>query len=331
MKSKQKHQYQTLFDGKDIRVKYFGGGASRALVTFTKWAAKPPAKPVFPSLAKAGGMSFIGFQSLRNHRWQTEELPEACARVQELLGADCDVTTFGMSMGATGAVLAAQFLPTNRVVAVAPRPVPPPDLKAVDQPEDDDQVYRNVLRHPREAQARMIIPLRPWARPDTDCSILFDPFHDIDRPFVSLIRERCGEIDRWPLAFSGHMVLSRLKTAGVMRQFTTEMLINGDKHAARQIYRDARHRLGLHLYHLGMRQIGQQKGRFPSAVVGLSEYLTERYGPNVQWVERMAEANASMKKYDKAAAAYDLCYRVSGRKKFSRLSHKLQIMASRRA
>jgi pimeloyl-ACP methyl ester carboxylesterase len=321
-KRKRSYSFRKLFDGEDIRVFYFGEDKARVMMTFTRWANSPPGNLVSPTVAHVGGLGFVGFAALKNHRWQTPELPAAFEAVNKVFGDGKSITTFGVSMGGTGAVLASQFIGVEKIVAVSPRPAPAP-RPFVSGLTLEEAIHNNPLHDPHGSLKDMIIPLAPSINNLTETNILYDPFFKLDLPFIDIIEEARGKVIRWPLPFAGHTPLQELKLAGLNRQFMTQMFIDDDFDAARDTYRQARSKSGLFEFQKGVRMEHRSDRRDQEKYIAFLTSLLERYGNNVLWLEERAEAFRQMHDYVHCVSDYQTCFELTKRKKFSKLIFKV--------
>ncbi|MFN3313496.1 MAG: hypothetical protein ACK46Q_08515 [Hyphomonas sp.] len=328
MKESRPYAFSKIYEGKDIRVFYFGMENERILMTFTQWANKPPRKPFYPTVAHVAGMGFIGFVSLRNHRWQTPELPEAFDAIKKILRSNHSITTFGVSMGGTGAIFASQFIDVKRVIAVAPRPTSAPSSN-LELGDEESASFASEVASPFEAQERMIIKLSQNISDRTEINILYDPFYKVDTPFVEIIEAARGKVKRWPLPFANHTPLLELKQSGLLREFTQKAIVDNDINGAHALYRRARYENGLFSYNASLRRncLQLRKNR-PQHFDVLNNHISS-YGPNYTWLEARAAFLAFEKKYLLAARDYEHCETLTGRKKFAKLAEKMRAAHTR--
>lgn len=323
MKKPKPYSLSKIYEGEDIRVVAFGLEKKRVLMTFTQWANKPPRKPFYPTAAHAAGLGFVGFVSLRNHRWQTQELPDAFSAARKLLAPEQSITTFGVSMGGTGAIFASQFLDVKRVIAVAPRPtsVPPASLELGDE---EAAAFGNEVSDPYGAQERMIVKLGPNKRAETEINILYDPFYKTDTPFVDIIEAARGTIRRWPFPFANHTPLQELKLSGLLRDFTRKAILEDDIDGAWDIYRRARYEGGLFSYNAALRRESLDARQNHSRHIDVLNSHISTYGPSSTWLEARAGLLALEKKHLQAAKDYEHCETLTGRKKFQKLASRMR-------
>lgn len=220
---------QIIYDGADIRVVMRGAERSRMLVAFSHWAARPPHKPVLPTMAADFGMGYACFLAKRNHWWQTRDFPAACAALAEKLTLDIALEGFGASMGGAGAMLAAQYLPMQRLLAAVP-------LIYVDPAWAPWETrFQQVVE-----DCRVIHPLAPALNAGMVHHVIYDPFFAADTAHLPQVRATGRNLIRWPLPFAGHTPLLHMKDSGRLRDFFDAYFRRQDFTAARAIIRNCR-------------------------------------------------------------------------------------------
>ncbi|RJE79095.1 hypothetical protein [Paracoccus sp. JM45] len=218
-----------IYEGYDLRVVMRGADRSRMLLAFSHWAAKPPHKPVLPGMAHDFDMGYSGFIAKKNHWWQTPEFPDACEALYRAVGSEVALCGVGAAMGGAGAILAAQFLKMDRLLAAAP-------LIYVDPAWAPWETrFQQVVE-----QSRVIHPLRPSLNPELVHHILYDPFFALDSAHVPLVRNAGRKLSRWPLPFAAHTPFLHMKDSGQLRGFFDAYFRRDDPAAAHAILRKCR-------------------------------------------------------------------------------------------
>ena len=302
-----------LYSGEAIRVFADDLDAPRTLVTFTNWAQKPPRRMIYPSLAQAAGMGFVGFVALQNHWWQTPEFEPALRAVESRLAGHDDVTMFGASMGGAGALLASQMIAAERVMAVAPPVI-------VDQKYAPFEKRFESVAH----LTRVIYHLGQTASPDTETVAVYDPFLQADVMQLRYLEGHGRAFERWPLPFSGHTPLLALKRAGLLRDFNTAFFIENAPKRAKQILRSARHTLGtVQLRNLQRRTYGRRRYLEPGYVSDLTALMSE-FPNDVEHYEERGLAYERQGQLSLALQDFVTCVQLNGRKRYRRHITRLE-------
>ncbi len=180
-------------------------------------------------------MGFVGFVAKKNHWWQSDVLPKAIEQVSEVISPTANVMAYGTSMGGAGALLSAQFLKVDTLLAAAPPIV-------VDQEHAPWEE-----RFPRVSDlTRQIFPLLPNMSNMTRTYVLYDPHFKPGVRHLAFISNAGQDFHRWPLAHSKHTPLDVLKQVGSYRNFTSTFFIEQDFTRARSmIPRSARGMRGI--------------------------------------------------------------------------------------
>ena len=205
-----------FFDGKDIAV--LGSmlqESDRLVINFSSRinSGKPVLAPAAELYQHEGENFFykrriptINFICRRNIWWQSEEIftvLELMARL-ELDKQYRQITTYGLSMGAYGALMFSRALKAHRIIAIAPQ-------YSVDSakvpfetrwPEDRTQVqcvYDNMAA---------------GLSPDAQVIVLYDRFFEFDKRHIDLL-EQHRPLDKFLVNFSTHTVARALNDMGV--------------------------------------------------------------------------------------------------------------------
>lgn len=306
-KPPQAYSFKTIFRGDSIRVVGFDWDRAEVLMTFTRRAANPPHKPFSPGLAKANGLGFIGFVSLDNHWWQTDDFPRAIDALQERLDPRTNVTAYGTSMGGSGALLASQFMKiSNCVVSVPPLII--------------DQAYSPW--EPRfqgswKGRPLLHVPQFDKIQPE-QTTVIYDPFHKIDREHIRHMGRSGLRMQRIPAPFMGHTPLEEVQKAGFYREFSQALIVNGNVAAARQLVRRSRNARGLFEYNVIKRRYADRAGD----KVALFDRLIAAYGPQEYLLENRAAALTDAGNHAAASLDFSELVKMTKRKKFVKLNRR---------
>ncbi|MFN3313497.1 MAG: hypothetical protein ACK46Q_08520 [Hyphomonas sp.] len=301
------YSLKTLFRGESIRVVGFDLDRANILMTFTRRAANPPHKPFSPGLAKANGFGFIGFVSLDNHWWQTEEFPLAFDCLKRQICAEAKITAYGTSMGGSGALLASQFMSIKNCIVASP-------------PLIVDQEYAPWEPRFQESwKDRSLLHIPDFSKNQPEMTtVVYDPFHKIDRQHVRHMTDSGLRIRRIPAPFMGHMPLEEVRRSGLYREFSQEMIINGNVFAAREIVRKSRNARGVFEYNLILRRNYME----PINRAETFDRLISKYGPQDYLLEYRASALQRAGRYAEAHLDLAELVKMTGRKKFVKLDRR---------
>lgn len=234
-----------LFEGKDLRVRattHGGGGAM--IVTFTTLV--PDDGPQDEGFAEkplnAQGIDNLLFISLRNHWWQTPEMPEAIRAAQDFLqrAAPPRIAGYGASMGAYGALLYASELGFHDVLALAPQYSIDPRKVPF---EKRWLGYAERLRFDRDDMATALqSPARKYVLYDNQCD---------DRKHIALLK--CPSLQEFPVPFGSHSLARFLLQTGQLKPLLAALVDGTLEQSLPRIVQDARaNRRGSVQYQLAM-------------------------------------------------------------------------------
>ena len=251
-----------FFDGKDIAV--LGSmlqESDRLVINFSSRinSGKPVLAPA-AELYQHEGQNFfykrriptINVICRRNIWWQSEEMFAVLALLD---GLKLDrqykqITTYGLSMGAYGALMFSRALKAHRVIAIAP------------QYSIDSSKVPFETRWPEDrAQVGFVYDdMAQGLSPDAEVIVLYDRFFEFDKRHIDLL-EQHRPVDKFLVNFSTHTVARALNDMGVFSQLM-ERLFDNDltKKQFSDTVRLHRHQSPLLLHNMA-HTIGQQGRR----------------------------------------------------------------------
>ena len=200
-----------LFDGTDLYVRGDLDAPGEALVvTFSPrrdFATKkrPRSAGFGEDLFRREGLPHVCFISKANHWWHTAELQQAIASLKPKLGRFSRIVTYGVSMGAYGALVAARDLGASHVLAFSPQVDVSGRLPL-------NAVWRKDLKGVAMVQDLSANP----PPPETRITLILDPTIDMDQAHRrDLLALRPAET--LPTPFSGHSSALFLADLGLLK------------------------------------------------------------------------------------------------------------------
>lgn len=267
MMQDQKPEDVIFFDGQDIVLvgKLFPS-PERLVINFSSRinSGKPivgtaeellqrPADTVFEgeSFFAKRGIPAVYFLARRNDWYQSKEVWEAIKTLEQfgLWDKYQHITTYGLSMGAYGALLFSKAVRANRVIAIAP------------QYSIDSRVVAFETRwlEDRERINFQYDDMADGLIQDGEVVVFYDRFFDFDKRHVDMIAA-VRPVEKFLVNFSTHTVARALNDMGIFSQIM-ERLFNRqlNKKEFSDWIRSARHHSPLLLHN--MARTVQQKGR----------------------------------------------------------------------
>lgn len=251
-----------LFDGKDIAV--LGTmleESDRLVVNFSSRinSGKPVLAPAAELYQHEGENFFykrriptINFICRRNIWWQTAEMAEALA-VLDRLKLDSkyrQITTYGLSMGAYGALIFSKALKASRVIAIAP------------QYSIDSRVVPFETRWPEDREQIHFVydDMADGLITDGEVIVFYDRFFSADKRHIDLL-EQHRTLDKFLVNFSTHTVARALNDMGIFSCIMERLFDNNlTKKQFSDLVRLYRHQSPLLLHNMAQ-TIKQQGGR----------------------------------------------------------------------
>lgn len=249
-----------VYEGKDLRT-YFSEGADDLLVvTFTQWTSTLPATLFGSKPLTARGVSFLAFQSLDNHWWQTEEVIEAIDKARPILSRYARIYTYGVSMGAYAALVFSGMLGAHRVIAASPQFSIHRELVPFETRWEKESV-----RYP----CRIHDPLA-WVSETAEKFILYDPFNRLDSKQAGCFRA-VKNTSFVKMSLTGHAALHRFRDTGTLSRFM-EMILKPDLTGVelQALAREARVLSASYRIRMAFRRYGER----PKRAVRLIEQVT---------------------------------------------------------
>lgn len=216
-----------FFDGKNIAVMGILPFESEQLViNFSSRinSGKPVMTPAAEIYANEGERFFykrqipaIYFFARRNDWWQTEEVFEAIKILQEsgILDKYKYITTYGLSMGAYGALIFSRALKATRVIAIAPQYSINSKVVPFETRWSDDRQRINFIYDDMDSGLIK----------DGQVIIFYDRFFDFDKRHVDLVSQH-RSIDKFLVNFSTHTVARVLNDMGIFSQIMERLFDN---------------------------------------------------------------------------------------------------------
>lgn len=194
----------------------------------------------------------INFICRRNIWWQSEEMFAAIAVLDQL---ELDkkyrqITTYGLSMGAYGALIFSRALKASRVIAIAPQySVDSSKVSFETRWADDRQQVCFVNDNMATGLSR-----------DAQVIVFYDRFFDFDKRHIDLL-EQHRPLDKFLVSFSTHTVARALHDMGVFSCIMERLFDNEiSKKQFSDLVRSSRHQSPLLLHNMAQ-TIKQQGGR----------------------------------------------------------------------
>jgi hypothetical protein len=178
------------------------------------------------------GISYVAFQALGSHWWQTPEMDEAVKVIRPTLSRYSRITTYGGSMGAHGALAFSKTLGAQRVIASAP------------QFSMDPEVVPWETRWKGEGRSFRVKNTLDGVSESAEKVIIFDPEFALDVRHAELFAQAPNtHLVLAPGA--SHYTLKRLREAGLLAQFmdalfSTPIQVEKARSMMLEVHRDAR-------------------------------------------------------------------------------------------
>lgn len=208
-----------IFDGKDICVTRSSNLPGRSIiVSFT---------PRRPDIERRGprrlgfaeqvfikyGVPYICFISKYNHWWQTDEMKPAVEAATQFTRSYEHAVSYGVSMGAFGALISADRLGVSDVLAFSP------------QVDLDDAMPLHPLWRRDLSNWKVQSTLEDLPSSGTRVFCVYDPLVKADRKHAEALKARCNVVSiRTPN--SGHSSSAFLAELGVLRESVLNLVDN---------------------------------------------------------------------------------------------------------
>lgn len=226
---------KVIHAGSDLRLEYSGperlSAAQRVVVAFAPYdyPFDPEAGWGARSLLKRGIAHVCVFHSAPIWH-QTPEFFAAMRLCRDFLGPEVALTTYGFSMGGYGAILAADALDADRVVAVSPQFSIDPAIAPFERRFGEEWAamgpwLHDMAEHRRDAHREVIV--------------LYDPMHRIDRRHEAFFAQLPGH-HRCLLHGAGHAGIQAMREMGIIETLFDLLRGGGSALEARNAYRQNR-------------------------------------------------------------------------------------------
>lgn len=261
-------------------------------------------------------ISNVCFIAMRDHWWQSAEMPRALSIVRSLAKAFPNRITYGTSMGAYGALNFAEELEATRVLAFAPQASP-------------DQTVTPFEKRWVERRSK-IVPIHDnlWKRRcrTAETTIVYDPY-DADGRHVEIINN--PNIRHVRIPYTGHHIITfigqtRLLKGAVLATF------QGNDPWFTLIPALLRARRNFPQYWFNMASNAAKRGRTKLAAT-LLQRAAELPMKDYAQAQRLAKEFEALGLWDEALAALDVAQAFPQCKEWPILQHRSRILEKSRS
>lgn len=288
-----------FFDGKDIAV--FGSMLDESdslVINFSSRinSGKPvtaPAEELYQNEAEnffyKRKIPTINIICRRNNWWQTLEMFEALAVLRELdLPASYrQITTYGLSMGAYGALLFSRALQASRVIAIAPQYSVNPQVVPFETRWAED---REQIEFVWDDMAQGLTP-------DGEVIVFYDRFFDFDKRHIDLL-EQHRPIDKFLVSFATHTIARALNDMGIFSSIMQRLFDNDlSKKQFSDLVRSSRQQSPLLLHNMAqtIKQTGRRASSANTLYCRAVDVLAQRLGSQPDYYHKLDRALASIR------------------------------------
>ena len=241
-----------FFDGKDIAVMgTLPFDSKRLVISFSSRinsgeVVNTPAQDLY---ANEGESFFykrkipaIYFFARHNHWWQSKEMREAIKILEDFgLRERYDyITTYGLSMGAYGALMYSSALKADRVIALAPQysvnsQVVPFETRWQEDREHIDFIFDDMSK---------------GLAKNSEIVVFYDPCFEFDKHHVDLLVQH-RPIEHYTMSYATHTILRALNDMEIFAQVMEPLFAGSlNKYQFKSVIRSARKQSPLYLHHL---------------------------------------------------------------------------------